>query len=52
MKIVKSPTIESTKKIMNLLLDCAQDENLSRIERNQYYKDYLKVAENLILLSK
>jgi len=52
MKTVKTPTIENTKKIMNLLLECVKDKNISIQERNQYYSEYLQLAQNLIKLSK
>ncbi len=52
MKAVKTPTIENTKKIMNFLLECVKDENISIEVRNQYYSEYLRLAKNLIILSK
>ena len=52
MKAVKTPTIENTKNIMNLLLECVKDKNISIKERNQYYSEYLQLAKNLIILTK
>jgi hypothetical protein len=52
MKAVKTPTIENTKNIMSLLLECVKDENISTKERNQYYSEYLQLARNLLILSK
>jgi hypothetical protein len=52
MKAVKTPTIENTKKIMNLLLECVKDKSISIEERNQYYSEYLQLAKNLIILSR
>jgi hypothetical protein len=45
-------TIENTKKIMNLLLECVKDKNISIKERNVYYAEYLQLAKNLLILSK
>lgn len=44
--------IETTKKIMNLLLECVKDKNISIKERNVYYSEYLQFAKNLLILSK
>ena len=44
--------IENTKKIMNLLLECVKDKNISIKERNVYYSEYLQLAKNLLILSK
>lgn len=44
--------IENTKKIMNLLLECVKDKNISIKERNVYYAEYLQLAKNLLILSK
>ena len=52
MKAVKTPRIENTKNIMNLLLECVKDKNISIKERNQYYSEYLQLAKNLIILTK
>lgn len=45
-------TIENTKKIMNLLLECVKDKNISIKERNVYYAEYLQLAKNFLILSK
>jgi len=45
-------TIENTKKIMSLLLECIQDKKISIQERNVYYSEYLQLAKNLLILSK
>jgi hypothetical protein len=44
--------IENTKKVMNLLLECVKDKNISIKERNVYYAEYLQLAKNLLILSK
>jgi hypothetical protein len=44
--------IQNTKKIMNLLLECVQDKNISIKERNVYYAEYLQLAKNLLILTK
>ena len=44
--------IETTKKIMNLLLECVKDKNISIKERNVYYAEYLQLFKNLYILSK
>jgi hypothetical protein len=46
----KMTTIENTKKIMNLLLECVKDKNISIKERNAYYSEYLQLAKNLLIL--
>ena len=46
----KMRTIENTKKIMNLLLECVKDKNISIKERNAYYSEYLQLAKNLLIL--
>ena len=51
-KLNKMTTIENTKKIMNLLLECVKDKNISIKERNVYYAEYLQIAKNLLILSK
>jgi hypothetical protein len=50
MKVVSSPTIENTKKIMSNLLECVKDKSISTKERNQYYKEYTSLAANLLIL--
>tara|TARA_B110000503_G_scaffold93568_1_gene141096 strand:- start:1879 stop:2037 length:159 start_codon:yes stop_codon:yes gene_type:complete len=52
MKAIKTPTVENIKNIMNLLLECVKDKNISIKERKQYYTEYLQLAQNLIILSK
>ena len=52
MKVVSSPTIENTKKIMASLLECVKDKNISAKERNEYYKEYTSLAANLLILSR
>ena len=52
MKAVKTPTIEKLKNTMNLLMGCVEDKSLPISERNQYYKEYLQLAQNLIILSR
>lgn len=52
MKLISSPTIENTKAIMNALLECIKDKNISAKERNEYYKEYVSLAANLLILSR
>ena len=51
-KTTMKTEIETTKKIMNLLLECVKDKNISIKERNVYYSEYLQLAKNLLVLSK
>ena len=50
MKVVLSPTIQNTKKIMSDLLECVKDKSISTKERNEYYKEYTSLAANLLIL--
>jgi hypothetical protein len=45
-------TKQNTQKIMDLLMECILDKNISIEDRNKYYSDYLKLSANLLLLSK
>lgn len=38
------------KKIMDALFECINDKNLSKEERKQYYKQYLEVSANYLIL--
>jgi hypothetical protein len=51
MSTEKTKEIATLKHIMSLLLDCVQDKKISIKERNQYYSEYLQLAQNLLLLS-
>lgn len=42
----------TTKELMNYLMSCVKDKNISIQERNDYYAEYLKLAQNYLSISK
>lgn len=44
--------LQNAKTIMNALMVCVKDKSLSLQERNQYYKEYLEIAQSVLTLSK
>ena len=44
--------LQNAKTIMNALMICVKDKSLSLQERNQYYKEYLEIAQSVLTLSK
>jgi len=44
--------LQNAKTIMNALMVCVKDKSLSLQERNEYYKDYLEIAQSVLTLSK
>ena len=52
MSTEQTKEIATLKHIMNLLFDCVQDKENSIEIRNQYYQDYLELAECLLILTR
>lgn len=44
--------LQNAKTIMNALMVCVKDKSISLQERNQYYKEYLEIAQSVLTLSK
>ena len=44
--------LQNAKTIMNALMVCVKDKSLSIEQRNQYYRDYLEIAQSVLTLSK
>lgn len=41
-----------TKEIMNALLACVKDKNISASDRKHYYSEYLKLSASYIIQSR
>ena len=41
---------DKAKQVMDVLFECMNDKNLSKEERQQYYKEYLEVSANYLIL--
>ena len=48
--VVDNIAKDKAKKIMNALFECMNDKNLSKEERQEYYKEYLEVSANYLIL--
>lgn len=48
--VVDNIAKDKAKKIMDALFDCMNDKNLSKEERQEYYKEYLEVSANYLIL--
>ena len=46
--VVNNKSKLEVKNIMNLLLNCVKDKTISKIERNQYYAEYLQLSANYL----
>lgn len=44
--------IQNTKLIMNKLMECIKDKNISISDRKQYYTEYLQISKNYLMLTK
>lgn len=44
--------INKCKLVMNDLMVCVKDKSISAEKRNEYYKEYLELAQNLLMLSR
>ena len=55
-KIMTNETLElakqNAKQIMDLLMECILDKNISIEDRKKYYADYIKISTNYLILSK
>jgi hypothetical protein len=43
---------QEAKQIMDLLMECILDKNISIEDRKKYYADYIKISTNYLILSK
>ena len=50
--VVNNTKTKSTKEMMNLLMDCIKDSNVSKQDKNFYYSEYLKLAKIYLQESK
>lgn len=48
--VVDNIAKDKAKKIMDALFECMNDKNLSKEERQEYYKEYLEVSANYLIL--
>lgn len=48
--VVNNIAKDKAKQIMDALFECMNDKNLSKEERQQYYKEYLEVSANFLML--
>ncbi|MFY8170439.1 MAG: hypothetical protein ACOVK2_04910 [Candidatus Fonsibacter sp.] len=48
--VVDNIAKDKSKKVMDALFLCMNDEKLSKQERQQYYKEYLEVSANYLIL--
>jgi len=48
--VVDNIAKDKAKKVMDALFECMNDKSLSKEERKQYYKEYLKVSSNYLIL--
>ena len=44
--------VNKCKLIMNNLMVCVKDKSISAEKRNQYYSEYLQLAQNLLIISR
>jgi hypothetical protein len=52
MKTTMNTELQNAKTIMSALMNCVKDKSISIQERNQYYKEYLELAQSVLILSK
>lgn len=43
--VVNNTKIKSTKEMMNLLMNCIKDSNVSNQDKKFYYSEYLKLSK-------
>ena len=48
--VVNNIAKDKAKKVMDALFECMNDKSLSKEERKQYYKEYLEVSANYLIL--
>ena len=48
--VVDNIAKDKAKKIMDALFECMNDKSLSKEERQEYYKEYLEVSANYLIL--
>jgi len=50
--VVNNTKTKSTKEIMDLLMVCINDKNISMKDRNNYYAEYLKLSAIYLIESR
>lgn len=48
--VVNNIAKDKAKQVMDALFECMNDKILSKEERKQYYKEYLEVSTNYLIL--
>jgi hypothetical protein len=50
--VVNNTEAVKAKQVMDSLMVCMNDKSISKAERTQYYKDYIEISKNYLILIK